>query len=74
MALTRGVTALYPCPRCLISREDLGDLTVKGNLRTTENMMETLVEARGKKLAADKEKTLRSKGLRDVEVGLQFFI
>lgn len=67
MALIRGINSLHPCPVCLVQEKDLSDLLMPFILRTTEDMMNALNEAR--KLPA-KERDLKFKnyGLRDVEV------
>ena len=38
MALIRGVKANYPCPICLVPKEDLSNLSNTYELRTTASM------------------------------------
>ena len=70
MALTQGVKSLFPCPRCLIPKDDQGDASAKAPLRTTAGTRETIQEARGKQLLQDRKSTLKAVGLRDVDVRL----
>src|SRR5579872_2263338 len=72
MALTRGPTADYPCPQCLISKQSLGDLSAEPGLRTVEGTM-TILEAAREKSSGEKEKMLQAVGLRDVDVYFPFF-
>ena len=72
MALIRGVTSLFPCPRCIIPRDKQGDLSVKAPLRTTAEMVSILREARGENLG-DRKAKLKAVGLRDVDVRLCFY-
>ena len=73
MALIRGVNSLFPCPRCLVSEAKLGDISARAPLRTEATTKATLREARGKRLARDKEETLKAAGLRDVDVRPCYF-
>lgn len=67
MALTRGVNASYPCPICLVPKEEIPHLSISHQLRTAKNMQAIWNEA-SELNATDKEKLLKSFGLRDVEV------
>jgi len=69
MALIRGgVFSLYPCPRCLVPKDKLGDLSKTAKPRTAAEMKQVLTRARGQRLQADKEEILKRHGLRDVDV------
>ena len=67
MALTRGVSSLFPCPRCLIHKEEQGDPSACTAARTSANVQETIKAAR-KLGAGQREETLKSQGLQDVDV------
>ena len=63
MALIRGVGSLFPCPQCLISEAKLGDPLASAPLRTAAGTIDTIAGAQGKRLAGDKEDTLKAAGL-----------
>ena len=67
MALTWGVSSLFPCPHCLIPKEEQGEPSACAAARTSANVQETVENAR-KQRAGKKEETLKSQGLRDVDV------
>jgi hypothetical protein len=74
MASIRGIRSLFPCPICLVHKDNLSDLSHVAPRRTTDNMREIYNEARILGLdrkGAQKEKLLKQYGLRDVEV-IQF--
>jgi len=74
MALTRGVKALYPCPVCLVPREELSNVSQSFPLRTTSRMREIWEEGQRLNLG-EREAHLKQFGLRDVQVLLaQFFL
>ena len=74
MALIRGgVFSLYPCPRCLVHKDKLGDLSKTAELRTEERMKEVLETARSQRLRTEKEEILKGYGLRDVDVRHVFY-
>ena len=68
MALIRGVTSLHPCPRCLIHKDQQGDLSQTAALRTAADMKAKVLEARETEYAYEKEEILKGCGLRDVDV------
>lgn len=72
MALTRGFGGKCPCPICLVSPEDLADLSKICTLRTAQTMRSTLERACEEQLAREKEAVLKSVGLRGVEVNTIF--
>ncbi|KAF8209353.1 hypothetical protein K438DRAFT_1572521 [Mycena galopus ATCC 62051] len=66
MALIRGLKSNYPCPICMIKREEQSDTTKIAPLRTSHGSRE-IVE-RGRRLKADgREELLKSHGLRNVD-------
>jgi hypothetical protein len=71
MALIRGEKGLFPCPICLVPRDEQSDLSKLHPLRTAEqtrSAYETGLEL----TAADCDELLKSKGLRNVEVSMSF--
>lgn len=67
MAVIRGLRSARPCPVCLISSEDLSDLSIIAARRTPTAMKKIYDEA--KKLnKKDQEELLKAYGLRNVEV------
>ena len=68
MALIRGVKSIAPCPRCLITHEDLWNPSLQALLRTSAGTQATFEEVKREKLVGKKEEILKSVGLRDVEV------
>ena len=68
MALIQGVMSNFPCPVCLIPREQISKFPDPYPLRTSENVAATLEKARCQQLAEDKECILAAEGLRDVDV------
>ncbi|KAG1731406.1 hypothetical protein EDB19DRAFT_2008263 [Suillus lakei] len=67
MALIRGTKCKCPCPVCLVPREELGNVLTSYPLRTSASMQATIAEARSFSRQEDKEKLLKSRGLRDVD-------
>ncbi|KAI6157711.1 hypothetical protein BKA82DRAFT_131015 [Pisolithus tinctorius] len=67
MALMRGVMSNYPCPICLIPREEISKFPTDCERRTSENVFKTLQEARSQNRADHKEQILAKQGLRDVD-------
>jgi hypothetical protein len=70
MALIRGTSSLFPCPRCLISWDNQGDPSARAPLRTVLQSRSKIEEARGKETAKESEEVLKAVGLRDVDVRL----
>ena len=66
MALVRGTNSKFPCPICLVPKEEMSKGSV-GALRTTDSMEQVYYEADGMDLAS-REKFLKSYGLRHVQV------
>ncbi|KIJ61765.1 hypothetical protein HYDPIDRAFT_176905 [Hydnomerulius pinastri MD-312] len=72
MTLIRGVMSKFPCPVCLIPREELSKSALSGPFerRTRENVIKTLKEAREQHRADEKEAILIAQGLCDVDNSL----
>jgi hypothetical protein len=71
MSLTRGVTSKFPCPRCLIPNEGQGILSAHADARTSATMQAIVLRARQQGTTASEE-TLKSYGLRNVDVRALF--
>ncbi|KAI6100965.1 hypothetical protein EV401DRAFT_2061435 [Pisolithus croceorrhizus] len=67
MALIRGVKSNFPCPICLIPRDHISDFPAQCELRTTENVLKVLEDARSQDTQEKKEQILIQQGLRDVD-------
>jgi len=72
MALIRGVKANYPCPVCLVPKEELSNLSKTYELRTTAGM-QGIWSAAQEMNATQREQHLREHGLRDVQVAINHF-
>ncbi|KAF9480048.1 hypothetical protein BDN70DRAFT_878082 [Pholiota conissans] len=66
VSLIRGVNSKFPCPNCLVPKEEIPNLSIEYPLRTTEEMKRVWMEAQDMN-SADKEEHLKGYGLRDVE-------
>ncbi|KAI6094690.1 hypothetical protein EDD16DRAFT_1783795 [Pisolithus croceorrhizus] len=58
MALIRGVKSNFPCPICLIPRDHISDFPAQCELRTTENVLKVLEDARSQDTQEKKEQIL----------------
>ncbi|KAG2121427.1 hypothetical protein DEU56DRAFT_873780 [Suillus clintonianus] len=67
MALIRGLKGKFPCPICLVPRDEQSVLSHELRLRTSAESEETLQLARAKKSKKEREKLLKTYSLRDVE-------
>ncbi|KAG1857471.1 hypothetical protein F4604DRAFT_1589912 [Suillus subluteus] len=67
MALIRGLKGKFPCPICLVPRDEQSVLSHELRLRTSAESEETLRLARAKKSKKEREKLLKTYSLRDVE-------
>ncbi|KAI5992656.1 hypothetical protein EDD15DRAFT_2136230, partial [Pisolithus albus] len=67
MALVRGVKSNFPCPICLIPRDHISDFPAQCELRTSENVLKVLREARSQDTTEKKEQILIQQGLRDID-------
>ncbi|KAF8833931.1 hypothetical protein BDN67DRAFT_992758 [Paxillus ammoniavirescens] len=72
MTLIHGVMSKFPCPVCLIPREELSKSALSGlfERRMHDNVIKTLNEAREQDRADQKEVILIARGLRDVDNSL----
>ena len=68
-----GKFSHHPCPRCLVSNDQLGDLSKTSTIRTVEKTKEVLENARGKPSKTLKENELKKHGLRDIDVRHFFY-
>ncbi|KAG1804751.1 uncharacterized protein HD556DRAFT_1532868 [Suillus plorans] len=66
MSLTRGVMSLWPCPICLIPRDELWDTSQRYPRRITNTSREIVLAAREKDTYEELEELLKRYGLRDV--------
>ena len=67
MALTRGSNSNFPCPVCLVPKREMHKGTVY-TLRTTETMEKVCSQADMMDTVEEKEKLLKSYGLREIKV------
>jgi len=73
MNLIRGLNGLFPCPRCLVPKDKLSDLSLRFPLRTAEHTAKVLEAAEGQKRQTEKEKVLKSFSVRPITVHLPLF-
>ena len=67
MALIRGSTANFPCPVCLVPKDQRSDGS-SHKLWTSEDMQKVFKDAAAMHSKTDKNNYLKSYGLRDVKV------
>ncbi|KII85171.1 hypothetical protein PLICRDRAFT_57110 [Plicaturopsis crispa FD-325 SS-3] len=67
LACCRAALANYPCPRCLVHRDDLDKITQTFPPRTIETMMRTYHDALGASTQTEREEILRNQGLHATE-------
>ena len=70
---TRGAKANHPCPRCLVPKQSLSQLSQKFQLRTQEGMIRIYKQVRSAPTNAAQDKLLRDTGLHFVKVCSLFF-
>jgi hypothetical protein len=68
MALTRGTNSKRPCPICLVSADELADITKASMLRTVIDTQRLVQQARGVQRLSERDKMLSQHGIRDVDV------
>jgi hypothetical protein len=68
MALTRGSSSNFPCPICIVHRDQLADHTTTWPLRTATQVQKLVQKARGLTSPQDRETLLSTQGLRDIDV------
>ena len=75
MALIRGVNCLCPCPRCLVPRDQLSDLTSEPHeARTQAGTSIILREAEEMPTRKEASEHLKRYGLRNVDVRLHVIL
>lgn len=62
--------ANYPCPKCLVHKDQLHDVTGSFESRTSESMRSVIQRASQAQTKAEKEKILQAFGLHDIQVCL----
>ena len=67
MNLIRGLKALFPCPRCFVTKKNLSDLSLRYPLRNVEHTNRILEAAAAQPTKTAKEAVLKKHGLRDIE-------
>ena len=73
MALIRGVKSLFPCPKCLVPKDFLSDLTLEYQLRTPAHTAEILDQVEILPTMVEKNELLKKFGLRPQPVIIYFF-
>ncbi|KAH7906115.1 hypothetical protein BJ138DRAFT_1223855 [Hygrophoropsis aurantiaca] len=71
MALIRGLRSKFPCPVCLIPRDELSSMLVTYPLRSSAETQATIASARAQRTMEAKEDKLKSQALRDVDSAFQ---
>jgi len=64
----RAGQANYPCPRCLVHKSELHQITKTFEARTPEGMKSAILSARAAESKTASEKILQRHGLHDLEV------
>ncbi|KAF9019316.1 hypothetical protein BDP27DRAFT_1439933 [Rhodocollybia butyracea] len=64
MTLIWGLRGLCPCPKCLVRKDDLSDLTKQSPLRTAQGTVDILKKVNTLTRQSDKEEILKQNGLR----------
>ncbi|KIK18741.1 hypothetical protein PISMIDRAFT_14126 [Pisolithus microcarpus 441] len=67
MALVRGVKSNFPGPICLIPHDDISKFPAQCELRTSDNVVKVLQEARSQETAEKGEQILIWQGLCDID-------
>ncbi|KAI5988177.1 hypothetical protein EDD15DRAFT_2141564, partial [Pisolithus albus] len=67
MALIHGVKSNFPCPICLIPRDNISKFPAQCELRTSDNVVKVLQEAHSQETAKKGEQILIWQGLHDVD-------
>ena len=71
MALLRGTRSKRPCPICLVSADELADITKVSTLRMVANSQRVVQQARVIQRKSERNDALSEYGLRDVDVSGQ---
>jgi hypothetical protein len=69
MALIRGLRGLCPCPKCLVPKDQLSDLTQIHRPRTGQGIQDLFDEATDMG-TVDRNNLFKAQGLRDIEVSV----
>jgi hypothetical protein len=64
----RAASANFPCPRCLVHKSRLHEMSQRFTPRTSPNMKAALEMARSQPTATAKDEVLRNHGIHDIEV------
>ena len=74
MALIRGIGSACPCPKCLVPNKELSNLRPRKewDRRTTQNMKDVYKRAQLLESEEEREDLLKSVGMRDIEVLLNY--
>ncbi|KAG2746427.1 hypothetical protein P692DRAFT_20739914 [Suillus brevipes Sb2] len=67
MSLTRGIMSLWPCPICLVPRDDLWDTSKSYRRRTSKESQAVINAARAKATFEEREELLKEQALRLIE-------
>lgn len=73
MALIRGLGGLCPCPICLISSQDLSDLSIQAIRRSAADVLKLFEETNGLPTAAERDAPFKAQGLRRMEVSYSIY-
>ena len=68
----RAASAIHPCPKCLVHKSDLSQITKTFEPRTSESMRSVLERASQATSKTRKEKILQDHGLHDIKVTGQY--
>jgi hypothetical protein len=68
MSLTRGVMSLWPCPICLIPRDELWDTSKQYTRRISDTSRDIVLAAQEMDTHEEQEELLKQHGLRNVTV------
>lgn len=68
MTLTHGVNGLFPCPVCLVPKNEQSNLTVRHPLCTADDSQKICEDAKAQKMEVAKEKILKTRGICLIEV------
>lgn len=69
MALTRGATCDYPCPICLVPKQEMHKGTVYP-IRTTQSMKKVYEDTHTMRTTTEADKHLQGHGLRGILVSV----
>ncbi|KAG2148370.1 hypothetical protein BD769DRAFT_1624790 [Suillus cothurnatus] len=67
MSLTRGIMSLWPCPICLVPRDDLWDTSKSYHWRTSKELQAVINAAHAKETFEEREELLKEQVLRLIE-------